>query len=149
MARCGLLLVLLLNLCVFFYHFCDPSASPPDVPETICKFFESFYSNISIYLVLVFLIHFLMVMFVDFVSDFRYIPFKISLNMLSKQRKINLLSQILILKYFYLTFNFTPLMEENALASVWLENSSLDMILLDFLTEVIVHNLLVFKLRNK
>ena len=145
MARCGLLLVLLLNLCLFFYHFCDPSASLPDVPETICKFFESFYSNISIYLVLIFLIHFLLVMFVDFMSDFRYIPFNIRLNMLSKQRKIKLLSPILILQYFHLTFNFALLIEENASASVWLENSSLDTILLDFLTEVIVHNLLVFK----
>ena len=86
-----------------------------------------------------------MVMFVDFVSDFRYIPFKISLNMLSKQRKIRFLSPILILQYFHLTFNFALLIEENASASVWLGNSSLDMILLDFLTEVIVLNLLVFK----
>ena len=145
MARCGLLLVLLLNFCLFFYHFCDPSASFPDVPKTVCKLFESFYSNILIYLVLIFLIHFLLVMLVNFMSDFRYIPYNICLNMLSKQRKIKFLSQILILKYFYLTFNFTLLMEENALASVWLENSSLDMILLHFLTNVIVLILLIFK----
>ena len=148
MARCGLLLVLLLNLCLLFYHFCDPSASLPDVPKTVCKFFEFFYSNATTYLVLIFLIHFLLVIFGDFISNTRYIPYNIRLNMLSKQRKIKFLTPTLILQYSYLIFNSTLLIEENASASVWLGNSLLDMILLDFLIGVIVLNLLVFKVAH-
>ena len=134
-------MLVLLILCLFFYHFCDPCALLPDVPEIASKVLEIYYPNLLTYFVLLVLIRLLLNVSGEFVTNVRYIPFNISLNMLI-QRKIDSSSHF---QYFYLILIATLLTEEVASAVACLENPLLDKILLHFLITAIFLNLSMLK----
>ena len=89
-------MIVLLILCLFFYYFCDPCALLPDLPETALKVFEIYYPNLLTYFVLLVLMHFLLNVSGEFITNVRYIPYNISLNMLIPQRKDKFTRQVFL-----------------------------------------------------
>ena len=95
--RCDILLLFFryfFVICSFFYQFCTPSASFPDVPDFVPEnVAENFTSNFLIICFLLLFAYYLSHTSGVFIGNIRYIPYNVSLNMLVKTQKKQFLSQ--------------------------------------------------------